>query len=149
MRLKSIAGIAGIALMALLAFSTGAQAAPFDSGAGYPRFANEGKYPGSTGCSYRLQQSRTATYAGRRVTLKYFYSGGCGSFARIENAPRACSAWLDRTANGSTSRWDYVGETVDAGIDYAYTKVGNNLSGRYSRAALVCNGGVIARTGWY
>ncbi len=149
MRFKAIAGFVGIALMSSLAFASGASAAPFDSGAGYPRFAHEGKYPEATGCSFSLQQSRTGSYGGRTITLKYFYSNGCGSFARIENAPRACSAWLDRTPTRNTSNWDYVGETVDSGINYAYTKVGNNLSGRYSRAALVCNGGVIARTSWY
>ena len=33
---------------------------------------------------------------------------------------------------------------------YAYTMVGNNLSGRYSRGALACvPGTVLARTAWY
>jgi hypothetical protein len=46
-----------------------------------------------------------------------------------------------------------VQETVDPGINFAYTMVGNNLSGRLSRAALACGPSaprkVIARTSWY
>jgi hypothetical protein len=154
MRIKLLAGAAGLLLAPSLGLATSAQATPFDSGDGYPRFANEGSYPESTSCNYRLLQSRSADWHGRSIRLKYFYSGGCGSFARIENAPRECSVWLDRTPDGDTvGGWDYVGETVDPGIDYAYTQVGNNLSGRLSRGALVCHSGgtnwVIARTGWY
>jgi hypothetical protein len=152
MRIKALAGAAGIAIAASLALATGAQAAPFDSGAGYPRFAHEGVYPERSGCTYRLQKSTTGRWGGRTIALKYFYSGGCGSFARIDNAPRDCSVWLDRTPDGNTvGGWDYVGETVDPGINYAYTKVGNNLNGRLSRGALVCGPRnlVIARTGWY
>jgi hypothetical protein len=152
MRIKALAGIAGLALAASLALATGAQAAPFDSGAGYPRFANEGKYPENTNCTYGLQQSRTGSWGGRTIRLRYYYSGGCGSFARIDNAPRDCSVWLDRTPDRDTvGGWDYVGETVDPGINFAYTKVGNNLNGRLSRGALVCGPRnlVIVRTGWY
>jgi hypothetical protein len=151
MRLKRIAGAAGVVAVASLAIATGAEAAPFDSGAGYPRFAHEGVYPENSGCSYRLQQSRTGNWGGRSVRLRYYYSGGCGSFARIDNAPRDCSVFLDRTPDGDTvGGWDYVGETVDPGINFAYTKVGNNLSGRLSRGALVCGSGtVVTRTSWY
>jgi hypothetical protein len=152
MRFKALAGVAGIAIAASLGLATGAQAAPFDSGAGYPRFAHEGKYPEATGCTYRLTRSTTGRWGGRTIKLKYFYSGRCGSFARIDNAPRDCSVWLDRTPDRDTvGGWDYVGETVDRGINFAYTKVGNNLGGRLSRGALVCGPKyyVIARTGWY
>jgi hypothetical protein len=152
MRIKALAGFAGIALAASLALATGAQAAPFDSGAGYPRFANEGRYPENTSCTYRLTRSSKGKWGGRTITLRYFYSGRCGSFARIDNAPRDCSVWLDRTPDRDTvGGWDYVGETVDPGIDFAYTKVGNNLGGRLSRGALVCGkrNYVITRTGWF
>lgn len=147
---KQINCLAGLLVSASLAFTTSAQAAPFDSG-GYPRFTYEGRYPESTPCRYGLLQSRTASWAGRRITLKYFYSGGCGSFARIENAPRDCWVILDRTRTTSVAGgWEWVGETVDPGISFAYTKVGNNLSGRFSRGALVCGKGtVLTRTSWY
>ncbi|MFG2683250.1 hypothetical protein [Streptomyces sp. NPDC048392] len=39
-------------------------------------------------------------------------------------------------------------ETVDPGIDYAYTKIANNLNGRVSRTRLTCDGHVWAQTGW-
>lgn len=151
MRIKALAGLAGIAFAASLAFAGGAQAAPFDSGAGYPRFAHEGVYPEKSGCTYRLTRSAKGNWGGRTVSLRYYYSGGCGSFARIDNAPRDCSVYLDRTPDRDTvGGWDYVGETVDPGINFAYTKVGNNLSGRLSRGALVCGKGqVVVRTPWF
>jgi hypothetical protein len=151
MRIKALAGLAGIAFAASLAFAGGAQAAPFDSGAGYPRFAHEGVYPEQSGCKYRLTRSAKGNWAGRTISLRYYYSGGCGSFARIDNAPRDCSVYLDRTPDRDTvGGWDFVGETVDPGINFAYTKVGNNLSGRLSRGALVCgNGTVVVRTPWF
>ncbi|MBB1252508.1 hypothetical protein H3146_03850 [Streptomyces sp. OF3] len=130
-----------------------ANAAP-SSSPGYPRFTHEGKYPQNTPCSgsYQLKYTNRANVGGRTITLKYFYAGGCGSFARIENAPRGCYAWLDRTRerpSGTPTSWDWVRESVDPGIDYAYTQVGNNLSGRVSRAALVCGTTVHSRTPWY
>lgn len=150
MRIRTIASVVGLLVSTSLTLTNNVQAAPFDSG-GYPRFTYEGRYPESTPCRYGLLQSRTASWAGRRITLKYFYSGGCGSFARIENAPRDCWVILDRTRTTSTAGgWEWVGETVDAGISFAYTKVGNNLSGRLSRGALVCGKGtVLTRTSWY
>jgi hypothetical protein len=128
---------------------------------GYPYYQYEGLYPTQTPCSgrYYLPQvsggaTRTASYQGRTITLKYYYHGECGSFARIENAPSGqCWAYLDRSNDGGQT-WANVTEPVDPGINYAYTKVGNNLSGRVSRAALVCRGSgssfvVLARTNWY
>ena len=150
MRSKSLITLAA-AVLAAMAVAGTAQAAPFHNG-DYPRYAYEGRYPDNTPCTYSLNQSRVATWGGRRITLRYYYSGGCGSFARIDNAPRDCSVWLDRTPDRDTvGGWDYVGETVDPGINFAYTKVGNNLNGRLSRGALVCGprNYVIARTGWY
>lgn len=145
---KLAVGAAAAAVLAL-AGAAAAQATPYH-GSGYPAFAYEGRYPEATPCSYGLNQSRTASWAGRSIRLKYFYSGGCGSFARIENAPRDCRVVLDRSTDGGRS-WSWVLETVDPGIDYAYTQVGNNLSGRVSRGALVCgsNGTVVVRTNWY
>jgi hypothetical protein len=146
-------GLLATALVAVLGLSTSATASPSHNN-GYPRFTYEGKYPQSTPCSgsYNLKSTKQADVNGRTITLKYYYAGGCGSFARIENAPRGCYAWLDRTdyvPSGEPGSWDWVRESVDAGDDFAYTQVGNNLHGRVSRAALVCGNTVYARTAWY
>jgi len=119
--------------------------------AGYGTYANEGLYPESTSCSGAYSSpvgNRTVSYGGYTITLKYFYNGGCGSFARIENAPTNCRAYLDRSDDGGDN-WVNTSEPVEAGLTYAYTKIGNNLDGRVSRAALVCDGGVLDRTNWY
>jgi hypothetical protein len=140
----------GLAVAAALALPAAVQARPFHS-TGFPAFANEGLYPEATSCRYSLLQSKQASWRGRTITLKYFYNGRCGSFARIDNAPGDCKAYLDRTPDRDTvGGWAFVGETVDPGISFAYTQVGNNLSGRLSRAALVCGSGiVVARTNWF
>jgi len=145
---RRIGVVAGLLVIAALGSAAGAQAKPFDSGIGYPRFANEGGYP--AGCAYRqVGLTKSASWNHRHVTLRYFYSG-CGSYARIDNAPSDCKVYLDRTPTTSRASWDWVAETVDRGITYAYTQVGNNLSGRWSRGALVCGAGrVLARTDWY
>ncbi len=149
MRIGTIASVATLLVSGSLTFATDAQAAPFHS-SGYPRFTYEGRYPESTPCSYKQVASRTGSWGGRNITLKYFYSSQCGSFARIENAPRECWVILDRTLDRTVNKWEWVGETVDPGINFAYTMVGNNLSGRFSRGALVCgNGIVVTRTNWY
>ena len=88
---------AGLAALALTPAAAPAQPFP---GPGYPKYANEGRYPEATSCKYSLQASRTASFAGRRITLKYFYNGRWGSFARIDNAPRSCRVTLDRSADG-------------------------------------------------
>src|SRR5688572_15317688 len=51
-------------------------------GPGYPAYLYEGLFPTQTPCSGRfaLKQSRTASFGGRTITLKYFYHGSCGSF---------------------------------------------------------------------
>jgi hypothetical protein len=147
--IKKIATVGSLLVAGSLTFVTNAQAAPFNS-PGYPRFTYEGSYPESTPCTYSQLASRTATWSGRNITLKYFYSSGCGSFARIDNAPRDCKVYLDRTLSNNVNSWEWVAETVDSGISFAYTKVGNNLSGRFSRGALVCGSGtVLTRTNWY
>ena len=80
--------------------------------------------------------------------MTYRYSDGCGSYARIDGAPTECSAFVDRSEDGGRT-WDNFAEPVDTGLDYAYTKVASNLDGRVSRAALVCDHLVLARTAWY
>lgn len=152
-RPKAAIGLATIALALSTVLSGTADAAPSHS-TGYPRFTYEGVYPDRTPCSggFRLVHSTSANVNGRTISLKYYYSGGCGSFARIDNAPQGCYAWLDRTPyvpSGTPTSWDWVRESVDPGINYAYTQIGNNLNGRVSRAALVCGTTVYARTAWY
>lgn len=129
-----------------------AQAAPMES-ATYGTLPNEGLYPEQTSCSGSYYQpnvpggaTKTAVYAGRTITLRYFYSPGCGSFARIENAPQGCAAHSNRLTDTSTV---WLLETVDPGIDYAYTKVINNLDGRLSKAVLFCDNQRLAETAWY
>ncbi|ELP66979.1 hypothetical protein ACKI1I_14870 [Streptomyces turgidiscabies] len=129
-----------------------AQAASMES-VGYGAFANEGLYPEQTSCSGRFTQpnvpggaTKTAVYGGRTITLKYFYSSGCGSFARIENAPQGCAAHSNRL---TATQIEWVLETVDPGIDFAYTKVINNLDGRLSKAVLFCDNQRLAETAWY
>ncbi len=122
----------------------------------YGTFRYEGSYPERTPCKFYLPPvpggaTRSAYLAGwGYITLKYFYSDGCGSFARIENAPTGrCAAVLDRSTDGGRTHVN-VSEPVDPGINFAYTKMGNNLNGRVSRAALVCRPNVVlARTNWY
>lgn len=146
-----IAAALAVSGVGMLAIVPSAQAAPFNS-TGYPRFAYEGRYPESTPCSGHFRQvggTRYASWKGRTVSLRYFYSNGCGSFARIDNAPRDCAVWTDRTPGRNRSNWAWVRETVDPGINFAYTKMANNLSGRYSRGALECSGHLLTRTSWY
>lgn len=121
-----------------------------DHGPGYPMFEYEGVYPSSTPCRdrFQLQQSTTGTYEGHAITLKYYYHDDCGSFARIDGAPESCAAILDRSTDDGAS-WTWVRELVEPGIDFAYTRMGNNLEGRVSRAALACDGQVIVRTEWF
>ncbi|WP_050793712.1 hypothetical protein [Streptomyces viridosporus] len=133
------------AVMALLPAS--AHAAPY-SGGNYGAYALEGQYPTVSGCSGTFRQIGPTRYAGS-AALKYFYSDSCGSFARIENSRANCAAVLERSNNGTHRADGWVSETVDSGVTYAYTKIGNNLHGRVSRALLACDGHVLAETGWY
>ncbi|RNG19280.1 hypothetical protein [Streptomyces botrytidirepellens] len=121
--------------------------------ASYGNLPHEGRYSEQTACSGRYTQpnvrggaTKKAVYQGRTITLKYFHNSGCGSFARIENAPQGCAAHSNRL-DGSKIVW--VLETVDPGIDYASTKVINNLDGRRSRAVLICDNQTLASTAWY
>ncbi|CAL9656641.1 hypothetical protein SUDANB176_06819 [Streptomyces sp. enrichment culture] len=133
------------ALTALL--PTSAQAAPY-SGGNYGAYAREGQYPAVSGCSGTFRQIGPTRHA-ENMALKYFYSDACGSFARIENSRANCAAVLERSNNGAHRADGWVSETVDPGITYAYTMIGNNLHGRVSRALLACDGHVLAETGWY
>ncbi|MFE8952957.1 hypothetical protein [Streptomyces althioticus] len=131
--------------MALLP-ATAVHAEPF-SGGNYGAYAREGQYPTVSGCAGTFRQVDARTFEG--MALKYYYSDTCGSFARIENAGANCVALLERSNSGAGRADGWVSETVDAGLDYAYTKIGNNLNGRVSRAVLACNGHALVNTGWY
>ncbi len=121
----------------------------------YGTFKYEGSYPEHTPCKYHLPPvaggaTRSAYLRGwGHITLKYYFSDRCGSFARIENAPTGrCTVYLGRSADRGRT-WALVSEPVDPGIDFAYTKVANNLDGRLSAAALICDSNVLAWTNWY
>lgn len=131
--------------MALLPAS--AQAQPF-SGGNYGAYGNEGQYPTTNFCTGTFRQIG-ATQSAEGMALKYFYSDKCGSFARIENSRAGCAAVLQRSDNGAGRIDGWVSETVDSGINYAYTMMGNNLNGRVSRALLACDGHDLVSTGWY
>ncbi|MEV6591500.1 hypothetical protein [Streptomyces acidicola] len=55
----------------------------------------------------------------------------------------------ERSDNGTGRADGWVSETVDSGVTYAYTKIGNNLGGRVSRALLACDGHALTGTAWY
>ncbi|MEU0246978.1 hypothetical protein ABZ192_22145 [Streptomyces sp. NPDC006235] len=133
------------AVMALL--PTAAHATPH-SGGNYGAYGNEGQYPTMNYCSGTFRQVGATKYA-EGMALKYFYSEKCGSFARIENSRPGCAAVLQRSDNGVGRVDGWVSETVDSGITYAYTQMGNNLNGRVSRALLSCDGHDLTQTGWY
>jgi hypothetical protein len=156
MTLRAVA-VAAVAGLALPVVASPAGAEPYQSG-GYPAFGYEGRYPEQTPCKYRLQQSRIVPYGSRLIRLKFFYNGRCGGFGRIENAPQDCevAVWRTRTPAPTPEIADQtlVGaiiEPVDPGIDYAYTKVVDNLQGRAAKAMVACGGGpfVIGETAWY
>jgi hypothetical protein len=136
-----------------LAGAVPAGAVPTQSG-NYGVYPNEGKYPEQTGAKFRLVAQRAATHNGRRVTLKVFYNGRVGAFARIDNAPRDCVVVMDRTP-GTQEITGIIRESVDPGISFAYTKIANNLEGRLARGALLCGdagpgqGFVLARTKFF
>ncbi|WP_399881305.1 hypothetical protein ACGH7X_03025 [Streptomyces sp. BBFR51] len=144
--LTTLLAAAGAAA-ALTLSAVPAQAAPH-SGGNYGAYAMEGQYPTVGGCAGTFHQVGATRYA-EGMALKYFYSDTCGSFARIENSRSNCAAVLERSNSGAGRADGWVSETVDAGIDYAYTKIGGNLHGRVSRALLTCDGHVWTQTGWY
>jgi hypothetical protein len=130
--------VSALAVGALVtAAVTPADAEPRRSG-DYGAYPNEGKYPEQTGVKFRRVATRTATHNGRLITLKLFYNGRVGAFARIDNAPRDCMVMVDRTPGSTQEHTGAVGETVDPGLSFAYTRIANNLDGRLARGALVC-----------
>ncbi|MFF3286587.1 hypothetical protein [Streptomyces sp. NPDC003023] len=138
--MKTVLAAAGAAaVLAVTPFT--AQAASY-SGGNYGAYAFEGQYPTVGGCSGTFSQKYVRYAEG--MTLRYYYSGSCGSFARIENSRPGCVAVAQRADGGG-----WVSESVDPGITYAYTKIANNLNGRLSRAILSCDGHDLAETPWY
>jgi hypothetical protein len=153
MRRKLLTAAVSALAVGALATAVPADAAPNQEG-NYGVYANEGKYPEQTGAKFRLVARRAATHNGRRVTLKVFYNGRVGAFARIDNAPRDCVVVMDRTP-GTQEITGIIRESVDPGISFAYTKIANNLEGRLARGALICGdagpgqGFVLARTKFF
>ncbi|WP_405593976.1 hypothetical protein [Streptomyces sp. NBC_01092] len=144
--LQTLLATSGAAVMLALTPVT-ADAEPF-SGGNYGAYGFEGQYPTVGGCTGSFRQvGPTKTASG--MSLKYFYSDRCGSYARIDNSRTNCAAVIERSNSGAGRADGWVSETVDAGINYAYTKIGNNLSGRVSRALLTCDGHVLTNTNWY
>ncbi|MDN3027903.1 hypothetical protein [Streptomyces sp. S.PB5] len=133
------------AVMALLPTSAHADSS---SGGNYGLYGNEGQYPTTNYCTGTFRQVGATKYADN-MALKYFYSDKCGSYARIENSRQNCAAVLERSDNGVGRADGWVSESVDPGITYAYTQMGNNLNGRVSRALLVCDGHQKAETAWF
>lgn len=144
------AAVAAAGVVALAPFQAQATATWSES---YGELPNEGLYPEQTSCSGSYFQpkvpggaTKTAEYKGHTVTLTLYYHRDCGAFARIENAPQDCEAHINRL-QGNSIIW--MKESVDPGIDYAYTMIANSLDGREVRAVLFCNGENLAETSWY
>ncbi|MGI8779573.1 MAG: hypothetical protein ACR2L8_05285 [Solirubrobacteraceae bacterium] len=138
MRIKTLALVCTLALAGLVLASS-AQAYP-QQGGGYPAYPYEGLFPNQTPCRYSLKRWADGQDigGGGPLRLRYFYSSRCGSFARVDNAPRHCRVVLERSSTGFTLPPAWVLETVDPGINYAYTKVADNLQGRLSRSYVQC-----------
>ncbi|EGX54865.1 hypothetical protein SZN_35802 [Streptomyces zinciresistens K42] len=145
--LRTLLTAAGAAIALLTLSPATAQAQAF-SGGNYGLYSWEGQYPTVGGCAGTFRQVGPTRTAGA-MSLKYFYSDRCGSFARIENSRANCAAVLERSNNGVGRADGWVSETVDPGINYAYTMIGVNLDGRVSRALLTCDGNVLTWTDWY
>ncbi|MBA2812814.1 hypothetical protein E0500_037225 [Streptomyces sp. KM273126] len=94
-----------------------AQAAPFQGG-NYGAYGFEGLYSTHARCAGSFRQTGP-TRSAEGISLKYFYSDRCGSFARIENARQNCAAALERS------------------------------NGRVSRALPACDGHALTSTAWY
>lgn len=137
-----------------------AQAVPSSSG-NYGAFAYEGSYPTVPGCSgtFFLPSGvpggavQTRSWQGRQVKLEFYYSNSCGAYGRISNVPPECKVTVYRDGNGDRVSDATVTETVDPGIDYAYTKIANNLNGRLAKAFLTCTAAgqnwIVLSTDWY
>lgn len=148
------------AVAALWIQPSAAQATPYSSG-NYGAFANEGSYPTVAGCSgtFFLPSDvpggavQTREWQGRQVKLEFYYSNRCGAYGRISNVPPECKVIVYRDSNGDRVFDATITETVDPGIDYAYTKIANNLNGRLAKAYLTCTAAgqnwIVLSTDWY
>lgn len=152
MKIKKIASAASVFIAMSLVLATEVQAGP-TYGRGYPRFPEEGRYPEQTSCgadNFKKHEEVIRSWNGYNIQIQYFLSPNCGSYARMNFAPRACAVFLDRTLDPYyTYEWTFVAEGVDPGINYAYTQVGYNYKGIYSRSAVVCNSKIVYRSVWY
>lgn len=152
--------VAASAAFIVLLTPTAAQAAPFVQG-DFGAYPNENSYPTVAGCSgtFSLPSGmpggpvQYGDWEGHHVKLEFYYSGRCGAYARISNAPASCMATIQRDANGDRREEGRMWETVDPGDNFAYTRIANNLNGRLARALLICNtatsSNLVASTDWY
>ncbi|ADB34597.1 hypothetical protein Kfla_5591 [Kribbella flavida DSM 17836] len=148
------------AVAAMVSQPIAAQAAPSSSG-NFGAYPYENSYPTVAGCSGTFflpwdvpgGAVQYANWEGRQVKLEFYYSNACGAYARISNAPQSCVAMIHRDSNGDRRADGSMSESVDPGINYAYTRIANNLNGRLAQAALVCRNvhgsWALASTGWY
>lgn len=158
MILRAVGAGAAAVAVGVLGLSP-AQAASYHNG-NYGSMAHENAYPngnhacgGGYGWSQPVQ-AKSYRFGGRTLTIRLCYSNSYGAYARLDGAAvndSRCKAILDRSNSAHETRsWSSVWETVDGGVRYAYTKVGNDLNGRLARAAVYCDGGPgVVQTAWY
>jgi hypothetical protein len=149
-----------ITALVILGHPLTAQAVPYVQG-NFGALPYENSYPTVAGCSgtFFLPSDmpggavKYGNWAGRQVKLEFYYSNRCGAYARISNAPASCQAEIRRDSNGDRREDGRMWETVDPGIDFAYTRIANNLNGRLALAQLVCVDGntahLVTSTDWY
>jgi hypothetical protein len=139
--LVALAGMA-VAMMsamtASLAAAPAADAAPIWGGDYAFVLAYEGLYPTQTPCVGKFVNVRQMpfTWNGRTGMLKLFYNGNCGAYIRADNMDPSCEVVAQRySSDGFYDGW--VIETSD-GLTFAYTKMLNNLNGRWALGSLFC-----------
>jgi hypothetical protein len=147
--------VAAVGFLALS--SVPASAAPYYYGH-YGDRPGEGVYPsGNHACGLdgwvQPVKAVAKTYNGRTYTLRLCYKNGVGAYGRLDGAAvndTHCSPFIIRgSAPGNKTEWAGVGETVDGNVNYAYTKVINDLNGYLASATLNCDGVIQAATAWY
>jgi hypothetical protein len=155
--IRKLAVSLGVATVMLPVIASGASAAPFYGG-NYGIYKNEGSYPTVSGCAGTYREIYRLDTGGQGATavLRMYYSSVCGAYARIDNVNSPSSTTvtvrLNRSNNGDKIADGYVGETVDRGLNYAYTKLGNNLNGRVAQAQVTfekTGARSSVGTGWY
>lgn len=113
MKIKKIASAASVFIAMSLVLATEVQAGP-TYGRGYPRFPEEGRYPEQTSCgadNFKKHEEVIRSWNGYNIQIQYFLSPNCGSYARMNFAPRACAVFLDRTLDPYyTYEWTFVAE---------------------------------------